>query len=91
MGASGELRPINLGLGSSFWIGGRIGAPVTPLDDDIGRGEFFVGLIPEKGTPWALCRGEEWTGVAEENDDCCPGPAPKDEDAPRLAKSGRGA
>lgn len=68
-----------------------MGAPVTPLDDDIGRGEFFVGLIPENGTPWELCRGDEWTGVAEEKDGCWPGAAPKDEDAPRLEKSGRGA
>lgn len=64
-----------------------MGAPVTPLDV-IGRGEFFVGLIPENGTPWELCRGEDWTGVAEENDDGCP--PPKDADAPRLEKSGRG-
>lgn len=69
IGASGELRPINFGLGSSFWIGGRIGAPATPLDVT-GRGEFFVGLIPENGMPWELCGGEDWIEVAAENDDC---------------------
>lgn len=62
MGASGELRPINLGLGSSFWIGGRTGAPVT-LPDVIGRGDCLVGLIPEKGMPWELWGGEERLAV----------------------------
>lgn len=58
-GASGELRPINFGLGSSFWIGGSIGAPVI-LPDVIGRGEFLVGLIPDRGMPpCELCGGED--------------------------------
>lgn len=59
MGASGELRPINLGLGSSFCIGGKIGAPVI-LPEVTGRGDCLVGLIPESATPpCELCGGDE--------------------------------
>lgn len=50
IGASGELRPISLGLGSSFWIGGRTGAPET-LPEVIGRGDCLVGLMPDNGLP----------------------------------------
>lgn len=69
IGASGELRPINFGLGSNFCIGGKMGAPVI-LPDVIGRGEFLVGLIPDKGTPCELCGGEGWglVGVTAEKD-----------------------
>lgn len=48
MGASTELRPMSLGLGSSLWIGGRIDALLTLLAVT-GRGEsFLVGLRPDR-------------------------------------------
>lgn len=47
MGASTELRPMSLGLGSNLWIGGRIDALLTLLAVT-GRGEsFLVGLRPD--------------------------------------------
>lgn len=87
IGAPGELRPISFGLGSSFWIGGRMGAPAT-LPEVIGRGEFLVGLIPDRGTPWELCGGEECAalGVATENNGC-----PWNDADAWLGGSGRGA
>ena len=87
-GASGELLPISLGLGSKVWIGGKTGAPVK-LPDVIGRGEFFVGLIPDRCAPCELCGGEEWMplGVAAENE----GYLPRIEDERSwLAVFGRG-
>lgn len=68
-GASGELRPMSLGLGSSLRMGGRTGAPAMPLAVG-GRGDCLVGLIPDIAMPWELWGGDEWLplGVAAEND-----------------------
>ena len=70
IGASGELRPMSLGLGSSRWIGGRTGAPAK-LPEVIGRGDCLVGLIPDLLMPWELCGGDEWfpLGVASAEND----------------------
>jgi len=59
IGASGELRPMSLGLGSSLRIGGSTGAAVMPAEV-MGRGDCFVGLIPDIPIPWELCGGDEW-------------------------------
>ena len=58
MGASGELRPINLGLGSNLRIGGSTGAPAIP-PAVMGRGDCLVGLIPDMPIPCELRGGEE--------------------------------
>lgn len=70
IGASGELRPMSLGLGSNLRMGGSTGAPAMP-PEVIGRGDCFVGLIPDIPMPWELCGGEEWLpfGVAEAEKD----------------------
>lgn len=53
MGASGELRPISLGLGSNLRMGGSTGAPTMP-PEVIGRGDCLVGLIPDIPMPCEL-------------------------------------
>lgn len=65
-----------------------MGAPAM-LPDVIGRGEFFVGLIPDRGTPCELCGGEDCgpLGVAAENDGWA---LWNDVDAPRLGTLGGG-
>jgi hypothetical protein len=70
IGASGELRPMSLGLGSNLRIGGSTGAPAIP-PAVMGRGDCLVGLIPDIPIPCELCGGEEWLpfGVATEENE----------------------
>lgn len=72
IGASGELRPMSLGLGSNLWSGGRTGAPAMPPAVR-GRGDCLVGLMPDIPMPCELRGGEEWLwlplGVAAAEND----------------------